>query len=138
MALKFSSRLRRALRNSAQGNFSAADRYEIPMAATFEGAVFGLFKINIVNLVKIKASLAKNFRLQPSEIDAMPFWEYELFIRNINEQVEAENKEQEEQMKKYHMEEHLESTRPGKMEKTMSSMTPKMPDFSNMKMNMKF
>ena len=66
----------------------------------------------------------------------MPYWEYELFITYLNEQVETENKEQEEQMQKYHVQEHLENTRPDKMEKTLGGMTPKMPDFSHMNMNM--
>lgn len=109
------------------------------MHATFEGVIYGLFKIDVSNLIKTKAGLAKNFRIQPSEVDAMPYWEYEMFLTYLNEQVEEENQEQQEQMEKYHVQEHMENMRPGKMEKTMSSMTPKMPDFSNMNMgNMKF
>lgn len=87
----------------------------------------------------MKVSLAKNFRIQPSEIDQMPYWEYEMFITYLNEQVEEENKDQQEQMDKYHVNEHLENARPDKMEKTMDRMTPKMPDFSNLNMgSMKF
>lgn len=61
----------------------------------------------------------------------MPYWEYEMFIQEFSEQVESENKEQQEQMEKYHVQESLEKARPGAMDKTMDKMTPKMPDFSN-------
>ena len=56
----------------------------------FEYDVFSLFKINVTNLIQIKAALAKNFHIQPSEIENMPMWEYELFIGEMNDQVQEE------------------------------------------------
>ena len=83
--------------------------------------------IDLHRLIELKATIAKNFHITPSEIDAMPFWEYELFIMSLNEQVQEENDRQKAEMDKYHVDEHMDSMRPGKMQKTMSSMTPKMP-----------
>lgn len=60
-----------------------------------EVLLFGLFKINIANLIKVKAALSKEFHIQPSEIDLMPFWEYELFVQEINNAVKEDNKRQE-------------------------------------------
>lgn len=63
-----------------------------------ESAIFNMFKIDIVNLIKIKVSLAKEFHIQPSEIDKMVFWEYELFMKELNISVKEDNKRQEKEM----------------------------------------
>ena len=63
-----------------------------------ESAIFNMFKIDIVNLIKIKVSLAKEFHIQPSEIDKMVFWEYELFMKELNASVKEDNKRQEKEM----------------------------------------
>ena len=65
-----------------------------------ETAIFGLFRIDIINFIKVKALLAKEFHIQPSEIDLMPAWEYELFIREINAAVKEDNKRNESEMEK--------------------------------------
>ena len=53
-----------------------------------------LFMINIEGLVRNKVALAKNFHIQPSEIDKMSMWEYEMFMKELNEQVKEENDKQ--------------------------------------------
>lgn len=65
-----------------------------------ETAIYGLFRVDILNLVKIKALLAKEFHIQPSEIDMMPAWEYELFMKEINNAVKEDNKRNETEMEK--------------------------------------
>ena len=95
--------------------------------AYLEYDVFSLFKINVVNLIQIKASLAKNFHIQPSEIDAMPMWEYEMFIKEMNDQVQAENKQQQAEMDKYHVKDYMNAASPKNIQKMTN---PKMPDFS--------
>lgn len=100
-----------------------------------EGAIFTLFKINIVEHVKVKAILAKQFHIQPSEIDNMTYWEYEIFVKHINDLVEAENKQQEQAMDKYHVDEYMNMARPGNMQKMISNSQPKMPDMSKMNMS---
>lgn len=44
-----------------------------------------------MSLIKSKAILSKNFHIQPSEVDMMPMWEYELYLKQLNELVEEEN-----------------------------------------------
>ena len=61
--------------------------------------VFLLFRINLIQLIKNKASLSKHFHLQPSEIDRMQYWEYEAFMKEVNEMITEENKQTEDQMK---------------------------------------
>lgn len=46
-------------------------------------------------MVLSKAQLARYFYMQPSEIERMPYWEYELFKEKANEIIEEENKQQE-------------------------------------------
>lgn len=83
-----------------------------------------MFRINVVNLIQIKASLAKNFHVQPSEVDNMPMWEYEMFITEMNKQVKEENDKQQEEMDKYHTKDYLKNSNPNKL---MKSSQPKIP-----------
>lgn len=97
-------------------------------------AIIKLFLIDISNLIELKAVLAKNFHIQPSEIDQMPYWEFELFRDSINKQVQDENDRQQKEMDKYHINEHMDNMRPGKMQKMMNpKFSPQMPSFGSMK-----
>ncbi len=89
-----------------------------------------LFKINVVNLIQIKASLAKNFHIQPSEIERMPMWEYEMFIDEMNRQVKDENNQQQAEMDKYHVNDYMKTANPKNIQKMTN---PKMPDLSKIK-----
>lgn len=82
------------LRNSDQGKLDNS---------YIEKGIFSLFRIDIINFISNKAALAKNFHIQPSEIDKMPMWEYELFMTNINNMVKQENDEQQKEMGKYNI-----------------------------------
>lgn len=66
----------------------------------FELAVIKLWQINLQEFIKNKAALTKNFHISPLDIDKMYMWEYELFMRELNELVKAENEQQEAEMKK--------------------------------------
>ena len=68
-----------------------------------EFLIFNLIKIDLLNLIKIKAKLAKEFHIQPSEIDKMQVWEYELFITYLNEAVKEDNEAHEDEMSKYNI-----------------------------------
>lgn len=92
-----------------------------------ETALYGLWKINVINLISTKAGLAKNFHIQPSEIDLMPMWEYELFMKALNEQIKEENAQNESEMAKYDINKYQ------KMAQNPQKMMPKMP---NMNMNL--
>lgn len=96
-----------------------------------EKVIFSLFQINVRNLIINKAQLAKNFHIQPSEIDNMKMWEYEMFMQELNEIVKNENKDQQKEMDKYHLGDVQKMTNPKNMSKMMN---PKIPDMSQVKM----
>lgn len=92
-----------------------------------ESAIFALFRIDVVHLITNKASMSKNFHIQPSEIDNMPMWEYEIFIKSLNDQVKSENEEQQKEMDKYDINKYKNSSYP------KTPKMPKPPSIPNMK-----
>ena len=67
-----------------------------------EFALYSLFRVDIRNLVKNKLLICKEFKIQPSEIDRLVFFEYEYMLEDIKEyqkekqtQAEAQEKQQE-------------------------------------------
>lgn len=97
-----------------------------------EFAIIHLWQIDVHNLIKVKAALAKNFHIQPSEIDNMSMWEYELFRDCINDLVKEENDKQEEDMKGYDINSIKKMSNPQNLNKMTSSMQPKMPAMPSM------
>jgi hypothetical protein len=63
--------------------------------------IIKLFNINLINLIKNKVTLSKNFNIAPSEIDKMYYWEYEYFLEEVNNNIKAENERQEKENEKY-------------------------------------
>ena len=63
----------------------------------------------------------------------MPMWEYEMFIKELNEQVKEENKKQEADMDKYHVNDYRKMTNPNNMGKMMQPKMPSMPSMRNFK-----
>lgn len=94
-----------------------------------ENIIIMLFHIDVIKLIKIKATLAKEMHVQPSEIDNMSFWEYEGWLDELQNQVKQQNDSQEREMKQYNIDQYKN---PKKM---MDSMTPKMPSFGSTNMN---
>jgi hypothetical protein len=87
-------------------------------------------KMDIMSLINIKASLSKAFHIQPSEIDNMPMWEFEFYIKKINELVEEENDKQQQEMDKHNIKDYQKYANP----KNLSKMAqPQMPNFNNVK-----
>lgn len=85
-----------------------------------------MWKINVINLIKTKASLSKEFKISPLDIDAMTMWEYELWIDALNNQIKDENEAQQSEMDKYDVDKYKKmAENPGRM----------MPNMSNMKMD---
>lgn len=95
-----------------------------------ERAIMALWMINIENLVTNKVHLAKNFHIQPSEVDKMPMWEYEMFMKTLNEVVDEENKKQEGEMSKYNIDSYRKMADPSNMNKMMNPTMPKMPNMN--------
>jgi hypothetical protein len=54
-----------------------------------------LFQISLRNFFKVKSYLYHHYRTQPSEIEGMPFYEYEYLIEDLKEMLD-ERKAQEE------------------------------------------
>lgn len=53
-----------------------------------------------MNYIKIKAVFAKDFHISPSELDKMPAWEYDLFLKEVNQLVKEENEKNQQEMDK--------------------------------------
>ena len=62
----------------------------------------------------------------------MPMWEYEMFMKTLNEVVDEENKNQKKEMDKYDINSYKKMTNPSNMNKMMN---PKMPSMPNMNIN---
>jgi hypothetical protein len=86
------------------------------------------WRIDVMGLIKTKASLTKNFHICPSEVDSMAMWEYELWINALNDQIEEENKDQENEMSKYDTSKYQKMIQnPQKMMPKPSNLNIKMP-----------
>lgn len=83
--------------------------------------------MDILSLIKVKASLAKNFHIQPSEVDNMPMWEYELFIQALNNEINEENEKQQKEMDKYDVKSYMKMASPKNISKMTSPSQFKIP-----------
>lgn len=63
--------------------------------------------------------------IQPSEVDSMAYWEYEIWLGEIQNQVKEQNDSQEKEMKQYNIDQY----------KNPSKMMPKTPSFGSVNMN---
>jgi patatin-like phospholipase/acyl hydrolase len=112
------------LKNSDQDNYRLDNTF-------IEFAIFGLWKIDLVNFIKTKAILSKEFKIQPTEVDKMPMWEYELFLQHLNSLVKEENDNQRKEMDKYHIDDYKKTVNQARMNKTPNYSIPKIPNISN-------
>lgn len=92
--------------------------------------IFSLFKIDIINFIKVKAILAKEFHIQPSELEQMPAWEYELFMKEINAAVKEENDRNKQEMDKAGIDKAQKMSNPNNIAKMQKAATPKMPSMN--------
>ena len=123
---KFSSQLRLKLKSSDQEQRSD----DIPPKldnSYIETAIFTLFKINIVEHIRLRASLTKQFHIPPQSFDKMPYWEYEIYLKRLSDLVKEENDSQKKEMDKYHISDYAKMSNPSNMRKMMN---PKMPSMS--------
>jgi hypothetical protein len=82
-----------------------------------------------LNFIKIKSVLAKEFHIQPSELEMMPAWEYELFIKEINKSVKEENERNQKEMDKAGYDKIHKMSDPKYLERMQKQSMPKMSDF---------
>lgn len=66
-----------------------------------ESAIYSLFVIDIRNLVQNKLFICKEFHVQPSEIDRMPFYEYEYILEDIDNYQKRQQKDEEARAQEY-------------------------------------
>jgi hypothetical protein len=85
--------------------------------------VYLLFKVNIENLVRGKLVWSKEFNIQPSEIDRMPYWEYEMLREDIADYMKEKQKQNDQQEKEH-------SNYHSMMKNPKLPNAPKMPNFS--------
>lgn len=90
--------------------------------------------MDVMELIKVKVSLSKNFHIPPSEIDIMPMWEYELYLKYLNEAVKDDNDAQKAEMDKYNIGDVMKASNPKNISKMMNQTQPKYPSMPNMKM----
>jgi sortase (surface protein transpeptidase) len=79
----------------------------------------------------VKAILAKEFHIQPSEFDIMPMWEYELFMKELNNAIKEDNKRNQEEEEKYNLKDIKKYSSPesAKREAMKSVKIPSMPSY---------
>lgn len=99
-------------------------------ATYFEDLIYGSIRVDILDMISIKAQLSKAFSIQPSEIDGMPFWEFELYMKELERLIKEENKQNEAQMNQAGVKDAMKMTKPGNIQKMMSSASPKLPNMS--------
>ena len=128
MASKFSSMLKPEARSLVLDNTKI--NY-------FESAIFACFRVDIRDIINIKAQLGKAFHIQPSEVDKMPFWELEYYIKELEKMVAEENEENQNEVNKAGIGKLGQMADPKNMSKMMSAATPKLPDIKMPSINMK-
>ena len=85
-----------------------------------------------MNFIKMKAILSKEFHIQPSEVDNMPAWEYELFIKEINALVKEENERNKQELDKAGLKDAQKMSNPSNIASMQRAATPKMPAMPKM------
>lgn len=70
-------------------------------------------------MISVKAALSKQFSIPPSEVDKMKYWEYELWMEELNRLVKEENDKQEDEMKKSGIKDQMNKTQ--KMQRNYSN-----------------
>ena len=110
-------------------NSEASKHVKVLDNSYVESAIFGLLRIDLINYVKVKATLSKEFHIQPSETDKMVGWEYELFLKQLNELVKEENERNKQDESNTSMKDYQKMTNPNYIKGMQSQMMPKMDSF---------
>lgn len=103
-------------------------KYINPSQPILEFSIVKLFIINLIQLIKNKVALSKNFYIAPSEIDKMYYWEYEYLLKEVNNNIKSENEQSEKEQAKYG------NLNPNSMMRNMRSSMPKMQNISTPKL----
>lgn len=131
MVSKLYSKHRLSIASSAQDNTVVSDwRLHIDNTQPImEFSICKLFIINLIQLIRNKVALSKNFYIAPSEIDRMYYWEYEYFMEEVNRTIKEENERNQKQNEQYNS---------NSMMRNAKSYMPKMPSTPKMPSMPKF
>lgn len=77
--------------------------------------------------------MSKQFHIPPTSFNDMYYWEFEIYMKYVNDLVKEENDAQKAEMDKYGVSDMMNGMKSGKF---MKNMTPKMPSVVTPKMNM--
>lgn len=93
-----------------------------------------MYRINTASLVRNKLFICKEWHIQPSEIDRLPYYDYELICEEINIVQKEQEKKQQEQEKQYSG--MQSSMNPNRMMNSMRNSMPgmKMPSLPTVSM----
>ena len=106
-------------------------------ATYFEQAIYSLFKVNVMDIISIKAQIQNTFHTDPTYIDKLPFWEFELYMEEIERLVKEESKRQEEEYNNSGARDAMKMARnPGKMMASINNSMPKAPSMNVPKVTM--
>ena len=94
-------------------------------------ALYLMFRANIRNLVKNKLSICREWHIQPSELDRLPYFEYEQILDEVNEVAKEQAKKNEEEQKRYNS---MQKTIPN-MNNLTSSIGKSLPKMTMPKFN---
>ena len=77
--------------------------------------------------------MSKQFHIPPTSFKDMYYWEFEIYMKYVNDLVKEENEAQKSEMDKYGVSDMMNGMKSGKF---MKNMTPKMPTMATPKMDM--
>lgn len=94
-----------------------------------EFSICKLFIINLLQLIRNKVALSKNFYIAPSEIDMMYYWEYEYFMEEVNRTIKEENERNQKQNEQYNTSSMMRQAKSSMPKLPSAPKMPSMPKF---------
>ena len=66
-----------------------------------ESVLYSIWRVDVINLVRNKLYICKEYHIQPSEIDNLVYFEYEYMLEDINKEQKEQEKKNKDDEKKY-------------------------------------
>ena len=86
-----------------------------------------MFAVNVENLIKVKCALYHHWRLQPSELEGMEYWEFEMTVENLQEFLKEKNESERKQQQEH------DKSMPNTGAMMRNYKVPKVPNFRSPK-----
>ena len=104
-----------------------------------DSKLFSLFQISWTNWIEIEHAFLKIYRMQPSELDMLPFYRIEYLIEKIKEDNENDEKQRDSDKKSQATHQQSFDKQQGQMQSQMKNMSKglpsvKMPNFNSFKL----